>query len=180
MVPKIKRDLARIYFFRGDWEKSVRNYGEIGNSDRSEMTALDFQRYAEALSISKRYGQAITNYRRVAKMVQDSPDRYPPQLLPETYVGMGECLYRENYFAEGLLMYQQALSGLHERRDLWWINSRIGQGYTRLNRLELGEKSFAEARAKTSPDDAFTVKMIEAWKEHSLWIGQNSKYVGLP
>lgn len=180
MAPRIKRDLARIYFLRGDWEKTVRNYDDIDNADRSEMTALDFQYYAQSLTISKRYAQSMANYRRAAKLVQDSPSRHPSPVLSEIYAGIGDCLYRQNNFSEGLLMYQQALSALRERRDLWWINSRIGQGYTLLNRLELGDKSFADAKATVKPEDVFAVKMIDAWKENSLWIEQNRKYVGLP
>ncbi|MHB9099696.1 MAG: tetratricopeptide repeat protein [Syntrophales bacterium] len=177
IVDRIKRDLARIYFLRGDWLKAARNYGDISNTGRSEMTALDFYRYAQALSRSKQYGQALANYRQTLKMVRDNPGRNPPRLLSESYLGIGECLYRENNFPAGLPMYQQALPGLNERKDLWWVNLRIGQGYTHLNRLELGEKAFAEAKATAKTGDPFVVKVIDSWKEDYLWHEQNRRYL---
>ena len=180
IVNRIKRDLARIYFLRGDWVKAVRNYGDISNSGRSEMTALDFRSYALALNSSKQYGQALAYYRQTVKMLQDNPGRYPLQLLSESYMGIGECLYRENNFPAGLPMYQQALPSLNERRDLWWVNFRIGQGYTRLNRPELGEKAFAEAKTTAGTGDAFVAKMIDSWKEGNLWNEQNRRYLELP
>jgi tetratricopeptide (TPR) repeat protein len=180
IVNRIKRDLARIYFLRGDWVKAVHNYGDISNSGRSEMTALDFHRYAQALNSSKQYEQALSYYRQTIKMVQDNPGRYPLHLLSESYMGIGECLYRENNFPAGLPMYQQALSGLNERRDQWWVNFRLGQGYTRLNRPELGEKAFAEAKATARTGDAFVVKIIDSWKEDNLWNEQNRRYLELP
>jgi hypothetical protein len=100
--------------------------------------------------------------------------------LPESYLGIGECLYREKNVPAGLPMYQQALPGLNERRDLWWVNFRIGQGYTRLNRPELGEKAFAEAKATAGTGDAFVVKMIDSWREENLWNEQNRRYLELP
>ena len=177
MINRVKRDLARIYFFRGDWVKAARNYGEIGSSGRSGMTALDFHRYAQALSSSKQHGQALAYYRQTLKMVQDSPGRNPLRLLSESYQGIGECLYRENNVPAGLPMYQQALSGLSERKDLWWVHLRIGQGYTRLNRPELGEKAFAEAKSTAKAGDPFVAKVIDSWKEDYLWREQNSRYL---
>ncbi len=179
-VDRVKRDLARIYFLRGDWVKAVRNYEDISNSGRSEMTALDFHRYARALNSSKQYGQALANYRQTVKMVQENPGRYPLQLLSESYLGIGECLYRENNIPAGLPVYQQALHGLNERRDLWWVNFRIGQGYTRLNLPDLGEKAFAEAKAKAGTGDTFAVKIIDSWKDDHLWSEQNRRYLALP
>ncbi len=179
-VDRVKRDLARLYFLRGDWVKAVRHYEAMSNSGRSEMTALDFHRYARALSSSKQYGQALANYRQTVKLVQENPGRYPLQLLSESYLGIGECLYRENNVPAGLPVYQQALPGLNEHRDLWWVNFRIGQGYTRLDRPDLGEKAFAEAKAKAGTGDAFAVKMIDSWKEDHLWSEQNRRYLELP
>ena len=173
LASRSKRDLASIYFRRGEWDKAVRTYGGIGSAGRSAMTALDYQRYARALYISKQYGQALTHYRQAAKMVQDTPGRYSPQLLSEAYIGMGDSLYRESKFSDGLQMYQLARAGLRERRDLWWVDLRIGQGYTRLNNPELVGKTFDEVKATTTAGDAFAVKMIDAWKADALWSEQN-------
>lgn len=175
MINRIKRDLARIYSSKGDWVKTVRNYGDISNSGHPEMTVSDFLRYAQALTSLKQYGQALAYYRQTAKMIQDNPGRHPLHLLSESYLGIGECLYRENNVPAGLPMYQQALPGFNGRKDLWWVNFRIGQGYTRLNRSELGEKAFAEAKATVSAGDAFVAKMIDSWKEDNLWNEQNNR-----
>ncbi|MHB8907971.1 MAG: tetratricopeptide repeat protein [Syntrophales bacterium] len=177
MANRAKRDLARIYFFRGEWAKAARNYGDIGNSARSEMTALDFYRYAQALSSVKQYAQALAGYRQALKMVQDNPGRNPLHLVSESYLGIGECLYRENNVPAGLPMYQQALPGLNERKDLWWVNMRIGQGYIRLNRPELGEKAFAEAKATAKTGDPFVANVIDSWKEGYLWREQNRRFL---
>ena len=173
LASRSKRDLASIYFRRGEWDKAVRTYGDIGNAGRSAMTALDYQRYARALHISRQYGQALTYYRQAAKMVQDAPGRYSPQLLSEAYIGMGESLYRESNFSDGLQMYQLARAGLRERRDLWWVDLRIGQGYTRLNNPELVGKTFDDVKAAATAGDAFAVKMIDAWKADALWNEQS-------
>jgi tetratricopeptide (TPR) repeat protein len=169
LAGRIKRDLASIYFRRGDWDRAVRTYGDIDQAGRSAMTALDYQRYAWALHISRQYGQAFSRYRQAAKMVQDAPGRYPPQLLSEAYIGMGGSLYRENNFSGGLQMYQLARPGLRERRDLWWVDLRIGQGYTRLDNPDLVGKTFDEVKAAATAGDAFAVKMIDAWKDDALW-----------
>jgi tetratricopeptide (TPR) repeat protein len=173
---RVKRDLASIYFRRGDWDKAVRTYGDIDQAGRSAMTALDYQRYAWALHISRQYGRAFSLYRQAAKMVQDAPGRYSPQLLSEAYIGMGGSLYRESDFSGGLQMYQLARPGLRERRDLWWVDLRIGQGYTRLDNPELVGKTFDEVKASANAGDAFAVKMIDAWKADALW---NEKSRGL-
>ena len=85
---------------------------------------------------------------------------------------MGDSLYRENNYADGVQMYQLARAGLRERRDLWWVDLRIGQGYTRLNNPELSGKTFAEVKAAAAASDAFAVKMIDAWKADALWYEQ--------
>jgi TolA-binding protein len=180
IVNRIKRDLARIYFMRGDWTKTVRNYGDISNSGRSEMTELDFRSYAQALNNLKQYEHALAYYRQAVKIHQDNPGRYPLRLLSENLMEIGECLYRGNNFSAGLPMYQQALSGLNERRDLWWVNFRIGQGYTRLNRPEMGEKAFSEAKAIAGTGDTFVMKMIDSWREENIWNEQNRRYLELP
>ena len=175
LASRSKRDLASIYFLRGEWDKAIRAYGDIGSAGRSAMTALDYQRYARALYISRQYGQALTHYRQAAKMVQDAPGRYSPQLLSETYIGMGDSFYRESNFTDGLQMYQLARAGLREGRDLWWVDLRIGQGYTRLNNPELVGKTFNEVKAATAAGDAFAVKMIDAWKADALWSEQSGR-----
>ena len=169
LASRSKRDLAGIYFLRGEWDKVVRAYGDISSDGQSAMTPLDYQRYARALYISRQYKQALTHYRRAAKMVQDAPGRYSPQLLSEAYIGMGDSLYQESNFSDGLQMYQLARTGLREGRDLWWLDLRIGQGYTRLNNPELVGKTFDEVKATTAAGDAFAVKMIDAWKADALW-----------
>jgi len=164
LAARIKRDLASIYYRRGDWGKAVRMYGDIGSAGHAAMTVLDYQRYARALHISKNYAQALSNYRLSAKMAQDTPGRTSPQLLSEAYIGMGDSLYRENNFSDGVQMYQQARAGLRAQRDRWWVDLRIGQGYTRLNNPELGGKTFEDVKAAAAASDTFAVKMIDAWK----------------
>ncbi len=173
LASRSKRDLAGIYFGRGEWDKAVRIYGDIAHAGRLTMTALDYQRYAWALQISRQYGQALTYYRQAAKMVQDAPGRYSPQQLSEAYIGMGDSLYQESNFSNGLQMYQLARAGLRERRDLWWVDLRIGQGYTRLNNPELVGKTFDDVKAAATAGDEFAVKMIDAWKADALWTEQN-------
>ncbi|MBE0555756.1 MAG: tetratricopeptide repeat protein, partial [Proteobacteria bacterium] len=164
LASRSKRDLANIYFLRGEWDKAVRAYADIARAGRSVMTALDYQRYARALHISGQYEQAVAQYRQAARMVQETPGRYSPQLLSEAYIGMGDSLYRESNFSDGLQMYQLARTGLRERRDLWWVDLRIGQGHTRLDNPELVRKTFDEVKATTTDSDAFAVKMMDAWK----------------
>ncbi|MHB8770905.1 MAG: tetratricopeptide repeat protein [Syntrophales bacterium] len=173
LAARIKRDLASIYYRRGDWGKAVRMYGDIGSAGHAAMTVLDYQRYARALHISKNYAQALSNYRLSAKMAQDTPGRTSPQLLSDAYIGMGDSLYRENNFSDGVQMYQQARGGLQEQRDRWWVDLRIGQGYTRLNNPERGGKTFEEVKAAAAASDTFAVKMIDAWKADALWYEQS-------
>jgi tetratricopeptide (TPR) repeat protein len=132
------------------------------------MTALDYQRYARSLHISGQYGQAVAYYRQAVRMAQDAPGRYSPHLLSEAYIGMGDSLYRENNFSDGLQMYQRARAGFRERRDLWWADLRIGQGYTRLNNPDLVGKAFDEVKASATAGDAFALKMIDVWKADAL------------
>ena len=177
LAARIRRDLAGIYYRRGDWEKAVRAYGDIGPAGRAAMTVLDYQRYARALHISKNYAQALNNYRLSAKMAQDTAGHSSPQLVSEAYIGMGDSLYRENNFSDGVQMYQQARAGLQEKRDQWWVDLRIGQGYTRLNNPELGGKTFDAVKAAAAASDTFAVKMIDAWKADALWYEQNKGLV---
>jgi len=67
IASRIKRDLAGIHFRRGDWDKAIRTYGDIAQTGRLAMTALDYQRYAWALHISGQCGQAHSHYRQAPR-----------------------------------------------------------------------------------------------------------------
>ncbi len=173
VLKNIKINLANIYSGKKQYEKAIPLYAEAlgAGGDAAGSTAAEYLNYGDALRERNMLAPAVANYQTAIKVYNRNRRQYAPDIAAHAYLGLGDSLFQERKYQEGLPMYQQVLSLAPEQNYKWWSLYHAGQGYTRLNNTTMADASFNQLRG--SGKDGFWEKVSNYWIEDDRWFEKN-------
>ncbi len=150
---EIKITLADLYYKKGMFARANPLYADVLGAGRDNAGAA-YRNYGNSLLAVNLPDKAIANYLTALKDFREHPKNYPPEVLADIYVGLGDAYYRGNMYQEGIAAYRQALShlaaGNTEARK--WMIYMIGRGSAELNDLPGAERSFLQVKENAVGD----------------------------
>lgn len=96
-------------------------------------------------------------------------------MIAGAYMGMGDCLFKEKKFDEGMAMYEKGMKYITADDRKMWSVYRVAQEAMKASNYPLAEKSFAQLKA--SSDSAFWTKIGEYTVESGKWSEKHAEYL---
>lgn len=148
MHKQMSRILGNVYFKKGQFEKSALYYSKLLSSGESmEGMALVYLNYAECMKAIKSLPLAISSYQKAIEIYNKESQKYPVEVIIDSYRGLGDCLFEGGRYGEAISIYKQSLVK-HERHENLWTIYSMGRGYAELRESDMADKKFSELKTK--------------------------------
>lgn len=171
-----KAIMADIMYNRGSYDSAIESYKEaLMKSGENEETLSAYENYADALKAKNMCSQASANYKKVIDAAGRNENKYPARMIAGAYMGMGDCLFKEKKFDEGMAMYEKGMKYITADDRKMWSVYRVAQEAMKASNYPLAEKSFAQLKA--SSDSAFWTKIGEYTVESGKWSEKHAEYL---
>ncbi|HYA15751.1 MAG TPA: tetratricopeptide repeat protein [Syntrophales bacterium] len=145
----VNRILGNVYFKKGQFDKAAQAYAKVLDSGVGiEGMAVVYRNYAECLKMMKSLSMAINNYQKAIEVYNRESQKYPINVMTDSYRGIGDCLLEEKKYPEAISMYKQSLTKSDKSTEGLWSIYNMGQGYVELRNSEMADKTFSELKNK--------------------------------
>lgn len=163
----MNRVLGNVYFKKGLFEKAALYYDKVLASGESiEGMAMIYKNYAECLKAMNSLKMAAASYQKAIEVYNRESQKYPLEVMIDSYRGLGDCLYEEGKYLEAISMYKQSLTKRERHTENLWTLYSMGRGYAELRESGMADKSFSEL--KTMGGEGFWSSIADhALREYS-------------
>ena len=145
----MNRILGNVYFKKGQFEKAALYYAKVLVSGEGiEGVAVIYRNYAVCLKAMNSLTMATASYQKAIEAYNRESQKYPVEVIIDSYRGLGECLYDEGKYQEAISMYKQSLAQREKQTENLWTLYNIGRGYSELRESGMAEKTFSELKTK--------------------------------
>ncbi|HVO65593.1 MAG TPA: tetratricopeptide repeat protein [Syntrophales bacterium] len=145
----VNRILGNVYFKKGQFDKAAQTYAKVLDSGVGiEGMAVVYRNYAECLKAMNLLPMAIDNYQKAIEVYNRENQKYPVNIIIDSYRGIGDCLFEEKKYLEAISMYKQSLTKFDRRTESLWSIYNMGRGYVELRNSEMADKTFSELKNK--------------------------------
>lgn len=137
---------GNLYYKRGAYAKAASAYSKAlpAEADMDQM-AMVYRNYADSLKALNDFSAAIINYQRAVDISYQDTNQYSPEFIASLYQGMGECLFKQGRYQEGIDMHRYALS--ISTSNLWLLYD-LGKGYANIKNVGMLKKTYEELKNK--------------------------------
>jgi tetratricopeptide (TPR) repeat protein len=145
----MNRIMGNISFKKGQFEKAVLYYAKVLASGESiEGVAMIYRNYAECLKAMNSLTMAVVSYQKAIEAYNRESQKYPVEVIIDSYRGLGDCLYEGGQYLEAISMYKQSLTQREKHTENLWILYSMGRGYAELRESSMADKTFSELKTK--------------------------------
>lgn len=149
MQKQINRILGNVYFKKGLFEKAAVYYGKaLTTGETTEGMAVIYRNYAECMKAVKSLPSAIAGYQKAIEIYNRESQKYPVDVIIDSYRGLGDCLFEGGRYIEAISMYKQSLAQRERHTENLWTIYSMGRGYAELKDSGMADKAFSELKNK--------------------------------
>ena len=172
---QIKRNLAKISYRKGYYDKAIVNYAAFLSSAKEiNEPGQTYYLYASALKKRNDNTLALQNYLSAAKYLKHDKKTAAP--VDEVYKEMGDLYLNINNFKEGISVYKTAYESSQNPDLKYWLLFNMGQSYHKMENINEADKIFAQIKTEAGPE-GFWAKVVDYYVDDNKWWDKYGAYL---
>jgi len=175
LMIQIKRNLAKISYRKGYYDKAIVNYAAFLSSAKEiNEPGQTYYLYASALKKRNDNTLALQNYLSAAKYLKHDKKTAAP--VDEVYKEMGDLYLNINNFKEGISVYKTAYESSQNPDLKYWLLFNMGQSYHKMENINEADKIFAQIKTEAGPE-GFWAKVVDYYVDDNKWWDKYGAYL---